>query len=461
MKAVRKNPRYCVSQFMLKGRLLLLPDPKIIEVQIEDVSGGGVCLGVVSTLTEEQKDKISNLISSSRKGNLVPLQMLFNNMKIPVNAMNCCGVGFFGFAISTHEKLAELAEKGGQFFQMLVDAAVKKGAEEVAEVDYELVEAEMVAATIGIAPTHARQESKAGGLPESLGDLPAKHPTGELIKMRFDAFNKKVIFIRSLGTQLAPFYIDKFVKRDSTMAKMFDENLALQKKTVFRWVGNELNHLAGGSEKTVYALIENYFKQAVYEYMRQKKQTDVTFDEIASINDGRLSQQFTPIRDKFLTAVCELIDAEVQKRFAEYHSDANEEQSKVQVVKEEEQTMQNMAPQDLMIEYIWGKLNELGELAQYQKDAAKSWVGKGKMLSIAKLGGCVVFSRQTLDAFIESAKAKTPNGEKTRDFFDEIDLRKIYVRTIEVKGEKKGGITSVCTLTALPRDLKGTYCWPG
>ncbi|MBI3793301.1 MAG: hypothetical protein HY280_01060 [Nitrospinae bacterium] len=473
MKNRRIELRYNVARFGLKGYIILMPDPQLMPFVFENISSSGVCLSFLSELSPEQEGRLVGLIAASQRGNYLPIQLFFNNVKIPVNAVNLNSRGKFGFCVSKHQKLTEFAEKGRQLLQMLVDAALKKGAPEadftehstpgVIELNSPAVEqvpkegeasatapapAEDVPKAVAPAPapvvpaqqpapkpSDSAVPAKPASPSTNLKDLPPKHPLVDLIKARYDAFNRKVFFLRSLGPVVAPHYINVFLPRDSEMVQVLGDNPATLKKTVFRWVPNEFNLLVGGVNKKAAVMVEDLFKQAMYLFILKKKKNDITFEEISGLFGGKLQEQYVPIRDSFFNSVLQLIDGAVQKNFAEYHSDVSVDRQKSVALKEEEQQMRNMAPEELVKKYLWSKIVELGELAQYQKETAKAWVPKEKAMQIAQLGGVVVLTSQMLDLFVETAPGQMA-GDAWRDLFDEVDLRKIYERTTEVKGEK-------------------------
>jgi len=427
----------------------LFPDPRVISVQFDDISSVGMSVNILSELTPEQDGELFTFIAASKRGNYVPVQLLFNNVKIPVNVVNHSRGNKYGLCLSKHQKLLELAEKGRQFLKMLVDAAVKKGASEADFVEHKQVVALDSPPAAGAVP--AKPESKAV-LPEEFKNLPPKHPMAEVIKMRFDAFNRKVFFFRSLGQHVAPYYFNHYVKRDSEIVKVFGDDLPLQKKTVYRWVPNELNLKIDGG-KGVTGIIECSFKQAMYSYMRQKKRSDISFDDIMGLFEGKLPDQYRLIRDVFLASVCQIVEVEVQKRFYEYHADTNEDYLKAQELKEEEQLIASMSPEELMKSFLWPKVVALGELAQYQKETAKSWVPKDKSLKISELGCVVVLSKSAFDTFLGISRGSTAGGEDPRDFFDEIDLERLYAKTVDSRNGRIRGTFGVY-VDSIPSDVK-------
>ncbi|MBI3794905.1 MAG: hypothetical protein HY280_09295 [Nitrospinae bacterium] len=443
MNKHRKEPRYNVCRFGLTGSLILFPDPREICVLFDNVSGVGTSVIVLSDLTPGQDELLSNMVAESQKERRIPVQLLFNNVKIPVNVVNHGEFDKFGMCLSNHEKLLELAEKGRQFLGMLVDAAVKNGASEADFATHKPTRAAVSESPASFqtaaspAPDQAAQ--KAVGLPENLKDLPSKHPLAALVKMRFDSFNRKVFFLRSLGAYVAPYYANNYVKQDSEMMKVLGGNIPLQRKTVHRWVLNELNLKIDEPDKKNASSIENSFKQAMYSYMRQKKQNDISFDDIMALFNGKLADLNKPVRDVFLASVCDLLDGEVQKRFEEYHADASEDYLKAKEVKEEEQQINAMTPQELMTNFLWPKIVARGELAQYQKEAARSWVPKEQALKIAGLGGVVILSRPNMEAFLEHSKDSRAGAENPLNYYDELDLKKIYERDVVSQGEKAKG----------------------
>lgn len=453
----RSEPRYTVSQFELKGTLVLSPDPQPLPVQFENISSTGAGIKVLVELSPDQSATFLTLIAASNRENFVPIQLFFNNVRIPVNVVNQSGENMFGVCLSKHQKLLEMAEKGRQFLQMVVDAAVKRGATETDFIELKppeivslktpisepspVVPPTVTVANQAVGAPPAPEKPPEEGAPKSgsselYKDLPPKHPMIDLIKMRYDAFNRKVFLLRSLGPHVAPYYIGTFVDRDSDMAQVLGGNVPLQKKTVYRWVTNELNLLIGGIDKRPAGVIENYFKQAIYAYMRKRKQTDITFDDIVALLDGKIKDQYKSVRNSFLESVSKLIDGEVQKRFTEYRGDAAEDNLKSKALKEEELMMQSVSPQELVKKYLWAKLIELGELSQLQKEVARSWVPKEQSMRIADMGNVVVFNQQSFDQFLVAIKESIPANEDPHSYFDVVNLKALYEKTVGEKGEK-------------------------
>lgn len=420
-----KEPRYVVSQFGLKGSLILFPDPEAIQVGFENISDSGVCIRLLSDPTPKQKSDLNALINASKLGNLVPIQLIFNDVKIPVNVLNNFDGNKYGMCISGHQKLSTLAEKGRQFFQALADGAVKKGAPPADFVDY------------ATASKPTRSRAAAEPLPGEFSMLPDNHPMAVLVRGKFEAFSKKVIFLRSLWPHLASYYLDVHIPPDGEMKTRLEKDKNFKKETVQRWVQAEFNEFIGDKVKGGGGTIENNFMQAMYSYMLKKNASTITFEEISSIFEGRLPPNLAGIREKFLEYVCNLIEDAVEKRFDEYLVVTDQDQAEAEETRTEEQIIVRLSPEGLMKRLLWPKFLELGELHREEREAGRTWTPKKPGANISGLGWLVVLSLSSYEDFIVNAKGTGIAQEDPSDYFVKVDLAVIYQRSIEARDGKK------------------------
>jgi hypothetical protein len=214
-----------------------------------------------------------------------------------------------------------------------------------------------------------------------------------------------------------------------------DDNF--KRDTVLRWAGIEFNEIILGKDKSFGGIIEEDFKRVMYSYMLRMSANTISFDEISSIFDGKLPEPMRDLRDKFLESVCLIIEESVEKRFDQYLADANHDRSKAAKEKEEEVAIQKMTPEDLMKRFLWPKIIEQGVLFQVQKDAGKTWSPKKKGASISDMGGVVVLSQSSYEEFLVNAKDALVVEEDPSEYFDPMDLWRIYEKTVEVDGRKR------------------------
>lgn len=529
-KSLRVTPRYSLKEFGLKGELILYPDPRVIQIGFDDISANGAGISILSPIDEEQNGELSALVKASRAGNRIPVQLIFNNTKIPVSVVNMIGDNSFGICVNDNQKLAVLAEKGKVFFQQVVEAAVRKGAVESGHVEYALLSREFLPQDIktyvesrlfltmlgpivvneikarypvvkdkvetredaakveglffnyaqklgkdilllmggalgnlraqnpvmpldGLMLLAARmvldgtdlfseaQKAQFGGvlekdylknrMPSQFRDLPAKHPVGDLVKLRFDTFSRKVFFIQGLVPHVCDYYLNKFSPPNSELVRMLAGNDRLVKTTLLRWIQNEMNEMATKKDKTQATGIEDCFRQAMYDMMLRRKVTNITYEETADLFDGKIPETFKDIRNKYLAAVCQLIDKEVMARFKGYKAETEEERAKEQAEKDEETQVRTMTPADLMKKFCWPKIVEIGEMVPLHREVGRSWIPKEKQMQFADLGSVVILPLPAYEEFLATAKGNISSGERPEDFFDEVDLNKIYKRTVE------------------------------
>ena len=536
-KERRKEPRYNLREFELKGSLVLFPDPRVLAVDFINISDSGACVSISTAPDPKLEDDLATLIKASKSGNLIPVQLIFNDVKIPVNILNLIDKNVYGLCISEHQKLSTLAEKGKRFFHEITQAAVAKGASEsdfvvhtpiirqcLPEEVLQYVESRefmthLISALVNELPVIIpslkdrapnpeerlnvasfllkflegagkdvplmagseilvlKKEKPAASLeqlmpqvvrnlagkgafspgegerrgfenvlnerllkkkePETLKELPPKHPLVGLINVRFGTFNRQTSFLRSLAPHVATRYLGAYIPRDSEMVAIFGGDERLRKKTFDRWVHNELNELAGRRDKKVATQIEDNFKQALYAYMTKRKSRDISSTEIQDIFEGNIDEHFRAIRNEFLDSICRTIESAVQTQFEQFSADTSEDRSKAQAEKEEDQLIQRMAPVELMIRFLWPKILELGEIVPLQREVARTWIPKERATSFIEMGNIVILSLSSLDEFLASARGIKSDGENPRDYFDEIDLKAQYLKTVDVGGEKR------------------------
>ena len=536
-KERRKEPRYDLKEFGLKGSLVLFPDPRALTVGFINISDSGACISILTDPDPELERDLAALIKTSKSGNFIPVQLIFNNVKIPVNILNLIDKNTYGLCISDHQKLSTLAEKGKRFFQEITRAAVQKGASEsdfvvhtpiirqcLPEEILQYVEskefmAHLVSALVNELPViipslkdrepnseerlniavlllrfletagkdiplmagaeilvlkkeqpaepfgqlmpQAVQTLAGKGAfspgdgerrtfenilnerllkkkePGTFKELPPKHPLASLINVRFTTFNRQVSFLRSLGPHVATHYINMYVPRDSHIVKVLGGDDRLRKKTFDRWVHNELKELVGKPDKKAAMQIEDNFKQALYAYTIRKKNQDISSTEIQDIFEGKVNEQVRPIRNEFLDSVCRFIESAVQKQFEQFIADTDEDRLKAQTEKEEDQLIQRMAPVELTLRFLWPKILGLGEIFPIQRELARTWIPKERSANFIEMGNVVVLSRPSLDDFLADARQAKAGGVDPLDYFDEIDLRALYQKTVEVGGEKR------------------------
>lgn len=533
----RKEPRYDLREFGLQGSLVLFPDPRAITVDFINVSDSGACISIAVEVDPKLERDVATLIKASKIGNLIPVQLIFNNVKIPVTILNQINKKTYGLCISNHQKLSTLAEKGKQFFQQITQAAVKKGASEsdfvvhtpiirqcLPEIILHYVEgkefmahlistladelpviipslkdrgqdreeqlkiagfllkflegagkdipliagSELLLVTKGhsaeplarLMPTVIKNLATKGAFspgegerrvfenvlnerlfqkkePGTFKELPPKHPFIALINVRFTTFDRQTSFLRSLAPHVTPHYFNVYLPRDSEMVKMLGADERLLKKTLHRWVHNELTELVGKPDKKVAAEIEDNFKQAMYTYMVRGKKRELSSTEILDLFEGKLPAQFRPIRNDFLDSVCRIVETGVQKQFEQFNADTNEDRVKAQSEKEEEQRIQRMTPVELMIRFLWPKVLELGEIIPLQREMARTWIPGERHMSFIELGSVVILTQPSLDEFLTAAREARPGGVNQRDYFDVVDLKTLFMATIEVGGKKR------------------------
>ena len=537
-KFVRKEARYNLKQFGLKGEIILYPNPKAIEMTFDDISSVGAGITILSNIDDGQKKELVDLVKAAKEGNKIPVQLVFNNTKIPVHLTNMMNEKSYGITVSDNQKLASLAEKGKQFFQSIVQAAMKKGAEESGYQDYPIVSMEFLADDIrnfvesGLFVAMSRQilineiasrfavlknkvegpedQEKLGKLffkylaetgkdmpllagstifslrkqntgkpmpvesylpiairhlldgnkvftpeernaferylseeylkvrvPTQYKELPPKHPMAEMIKLRFDAFSRKTFFLQGLAPYVCDYYVRTFSSPDSEMVKLICVNDRLVRTTLLRWIQNELNEFASSKDPNAVNAIDDLFKQAMYEYVTRRKVTTISLEEIADLFEGKVAAAMRDIRNRFLANVCQLLKRNIEARFAEYKADTNDVRMKQESEKDEDEMIRKMSPVELMKKFCWPKILAIGETIALQREVARTWIPKETYMNYSSLGFVAVLPPPSYQEFVAASKGILTGGERPQDFFDEIDLLKIYQRIEEMPNGKK------------------------
>ncbi len=534
-KFVRKEARYGLKEFGLKGEIILFPDPRVIEIGFDDISSAGAGITILSAVDEGQKKELATLVKASKEGNKIPVQLIFNNTKIPVHLTNMISEKCYGIAVSDNQKLAALAEKGKQFFQAIVQAASKKGATESAYTDYPILSREfleedirnfveakifmvmfvpimvneiiarfqalkgkvegrndqlqveklffqyinqtgrdlqlLVGATIyslrrqntakrmpleSYMPLAVRQlldsdkmfnrderasferflvdEYLRKRTPTQYKELPPKHPLADAIKLKFDTFSRSIFFMQKLGPYVCDYYYNRFLSPSSELMKLVGTGDRLVKTTLFRWIQNELNEFASAKGNNSGNLVDEAFKQAMYEYVLRKKATNISQEETADLFEGKIAEPLQDIRLRFLADVCKLLEQSVNKRFAEYKANTDQERAKQQSEKEDHDRIHKMEPHELMVRFCWPKILEMGETTTFQREVARTWIPKEKYLSFAELGHVAIIPHPAYEEFVAAAKGIITSGDRPQDLFDVIDVQKLYKAIVESPG---------------------------
>jgi hypothetical protein len=125
-KEQRKDIRFGLTPFNIKGEIVLYPNPRSILVQLTDISAKGAGIKVISELDHELLEELKLLITAWKKGTKLPVQFIFGNAKIPTHIVKMIDDRTYGILISDNKKLAALADKGAQLFERIIVTAIGK-----------------------------------------------------------------------------------------------------------------------------------------------------------------------------------------------------------------------------------------------------------------------------------------------------------------------------------------------
>lgn len=125
-KEFRKEIRYGLTDFKIKGEIILYPDPSAITVTLKDISPTGAGVEIISKIDDPTEEEISLLVNAWKKGSKIPVQFSFNNTKIPTHIVSMIGNNKCGLLISDNEKLAALADKGRKLFNKVIIGVIKR-----------------------------------------------------------------------------------------------------------------------------------------------------------------------------------------------------------------------------------------------------------------------------------------------------------------------------------------------
>ncbi|MBI4665341.1 MAG: hypothetical protein HY751_02895 [Nitrospinae bacterium] len=282
-----------------------------------------------------------------------------------------------------------------------------------------------------------------GAVPQPLADMPATHPIVRLIKLRFDTFNSRRFFLSNLGDIVREHYVKTFSDPAGPVAEFYArsaDNPKLIKTTLARWIQNEINERSG--ERT--NLFESLFKQAMYEFMMRGRTSNITYDDICDIYDGKLPYDLMVVREKFLGAVCGEIDRGVTARLDEYSREMDYDLAKKEAEKEEAVKISKMTPVELVVRFLWPKVLSLGLTSSVQREVAKTALEEDKWRLIYALGGVLVIPHFAYSE-MESLTRKNAQGGGLDDLFTKIDLSAMYSKTVQDANGKE------------VRDLFGAY----
>jgi hypothetical protein len=136
LTAQRSEPRYDLTQFNIPGQIRLDQNHDNLPVVFNDISASGATLTITKEISMELKEELVAFVAASKKGITLPIQLIVNNVRVPITLLNLSHANKFGLCVCKHEKFAALAEKGIAVFKTLVDLAQSKGAQEAAFVDH-------------------------------------------------------------------------------------------------------------------------------------------------------------------------------------------------------------------------------------------------------------------------------------------------------------------------------------
>ena len=101
-----------------------------------NISVSGAFLTITREISPELRAELKSFVVASKKGMAVPIQLVVNNVKVPITLLNISDENTFGLRICRQEKYADFAEKGETLFKTLVELAQSKGAPEAPFVDH-------------------------------------------------------------------------------------------------------------------------------------------------------------------------------------------------------------------------------------------------------------------------------------------------------------------------------------
>jgi hypothetical protein len=284
-------------------------------------------------------------------------------------------------------------------------------------------------------------------------ELPPKHPLVALINARVATFVQGSNYLMSLSPFLGDFYYLSYVPRDSDLVQMLGEDNTVLKGTVYQWVHNLLTQISSmGRKKSTLTNMEYLLKQALYEILTFRKATALVSTDINNLIEGKLPKSETEIRNRFFASICQVIDKEVQDSFLNYKKDFEEAQAAVNAEAKDIKIASQMRPVDLVIKYIWPKIMQIGILSQTHRSSAESWLPPEFAHVASKLGG-VVFTTDSFSEFVVNFPSPV-KGEKTDDYFDRIDLKELYEKTVSSGGETKKDLFGVYIDSIQPKALK-------
>jgi hypothetical protein len=528
-KEHRKEIRYGLTDFNIKGEIILYPDPRALIVSIDDISNTGAGVSIVTELDDRLNEDLSLLVNAWRKGTRIPVQFSLNNTKIPTHIVSSVDKKRFGLLISDNAKLAALAERGRKLFDTVISGLIKRSVGESGPgggglpfskdalpesirafmergVSSGLIQRAVIS---GIMDRLPELSDKVGDgneikkierlfrtffgengrdvllllgqilmfmekqnptapldvllpeavgkifesdalfsdvlkrfestlvddylkkrLPETFKDLDPKHPLAELVRTRFEAYTDNTLYLAKMAPGVCDYYITSYCRGDSEITALIDEmGEKLAKKTALPWVQNEINAVALGKIRGGATIIDDLFRQAIYEHITRSKTNGISFGEIHDITAAKLSEGFRDISEWFLTAICGLIDPAMKIKFAAYKEDTEEDRVNARSRNEADAKIKAMPPVELMKRFCWPSIVDMGEISRLQREEARSWIPKESRADYEDLGGAVIISRPAYEDFIANAGNESLMGETPQDFFQEVDLLKLYNET--------------------------------
>jgi hypothetical protein len=120
----------------------------------------------------------------------------------------------------------------------------------------------------------------------------------------------------------------------------------------------------------------------------------------------------------------------MRTKFAAYKEETEEDRINARRRNENEEKIKTMPPVEFMKRFCWPSVVALGEMNQLQREAARSWIPKESLADYMDLGGVVIIPRPAYEDFIANAGDESLMGETPADFFQEVDLLKLYQETI-------------------------------